>query len=64
MNYYLTDKAKADGYIPDAIEVTHIGDDYAKVNVKWQNGEIFEFEVQVSLAAALANYEGKISGPR
>lgn len=54
-NYYLTKEAKADGYIVKSVKVTHHGLDYSKVEVHWQNGEIFEVETPHGLAAAIVH---------
>lgn len=50
----------ADGYIINEINVTHIGEDYGKVEVHWKNGEIFEWEAPRILALVLASY-GKVN---
>lgn len=60
MHYYLTKKAREDGYVVTKIEVTHLGQDYGKVEVHWKNGEIFEYEINDTLAVALLQFQPQL----
>ena len=52
-NYFLSATARADGYMLKDIKVIHHGQDYSKVEVHWQNGEVAEMEIPHVLAAAI-----------
>jgi hypothetical protein len=45
-----------DGYTVTKIRVPHLGEDYGKVQVWYQNGEVSEFEVNRKLAESLKQY--------